>query len=678
MYKHNNKTTTYTTKKFEGIKRIFSFLSIVSILSTILVVYTSWNNVYASLSMDTFIQTSLENLRPQDVIEDLYGNTKIWKNGPEADASVFKNMYSKAHKLASVQEEAAILQTYAALKADIQKTYSTGNYTCKINDQQVKALFENGGQTVSASACIPFTNCRKGIETTTRNTYKNRQNLWDNGVGGKDTITVTEFSECKSFVTTKYEQTYKKIKDTTTLINATIGTDIYANGTTDDWWFDILYDIEKLGDILFTNNEQTRKTLFFSFPQGSIAWLQAIPFWDNTTSSIIPDKIQLAWGNTQWGGWVSRDNTTRNGDGTTRTDRATRDSETPVRTEQGWELPTQNTQEWWQSNNSQTTDPAVNIPENTIISNYVCLPTNTSSEIDNLDKDSNSRWDETTDDKTDRPTRPTVDINDPWTSKPPASDNALTSSDSNWMNSNSFINNEDQVLKCIKKCTDSTMKATDKAFCIAKCSCTTMRTDDGMAWVSICMVPTRQTDVLSRKPIQSVQEVVDEINNVLTALRNSWEMIKHNRTTEFLDTSLSKVKLHKILAFDINLATKPIFTAASAPGKKENKTKSETETDKINNGTYTSIDIWAEKNKYIYYRNSIAEWKTISSTSRDNSSSVLPEVMTNSLSKTQNAEVIDQVSAFVMDNISFWDSLSDTLLSIQQTSDQIRQKIGKK
>jgi len=59
--------------------------------------------------------------------------------------------------------------------------------------------------------------------------------------------------------------------------------------------------------------------------------------------------------------------------------------------------------------------------------------------------------------------------------------------------------------------------------------------------------------------VQSIEEIVTEINNVLNNLKQSGQLIKHTKPKEFLDTSLSKIKLNQIFAFDINVSFKPIL-----------------------------------------------------------------------------------------------------------------------
>ena len=88
-------------------------------------------------------------------------------------------------------------------------------------------------------------------------------------------------------------------------------------------------------------------------------------------------------------------------------------------------------------------------------------------------------------------------------------------------------------------------------------------------------MPTAQTEVIGGKTVKSVEEIVDEINAVLTALRNSGQLMKHTKTKEFLDTSLSKIKLNQILSFDMNIAFKPIYDSQTNREEEQAKVSQE-------------------------------------------------------------------------------------------------------
>lgn len=81
-------------------------------------------------------------------------------------------------------------------------------------------------------------------------------------------------------------------------------------------------------------------------------------------------------------------------------------------------------------------------------------------------------------------------------------------------------------------------------------------------------------------------------------------MIKHTKPTEFLDTSLSRIKLNKIFAFDVNLTFKPI---PQAKPRTTHEQESQTKADQESAGNYTSIAIDQERNKYVSLYNAKEE-----------------------------------------------------------------------
>lgn len=81
-------------------------------------------------------------------------------------------------------------------------------------------------------------------------------------------------------------------------------------------------------------------------------------------------------------------------------------------------------------------------------------------------------------------------------------------------------------------------------------------------------------------------------------------MIKHTKTTEMFDTALSKIKINKILAFDINIGFKPILD--SKPDLQSTQ-ESQDATDTLLKGNYASIDVRLEKNKYLTLYNPYVE-----------------------------------------------------------------------
>ena len=80
-----------------------------------------------------------------------------------------------------------------------------------------------------------------------------------------------------------------------------------------------------------------------------------------------------------------------------------------------------------------------------------------------------------------------------------------------------------------------------------------------MLRIKICRVPAQPSRVVAGKKITSIEQAVDEINQIFLKLRQNGALTKRTKTQEFLDSSFSSIKLHKILAFDIFVAIKPIY-----------------------------------------------------------------------------------------------------------------------
>jgi len=194
-------------------------------------------------------------------------------------------------------------------------------------------------------------------------------------------------------------------------------------------------------------------------------------------------------------------------------------------------------------------------------------------------------------------------------------------------------------------------------------------------------VPTTQTEVIGGKSVKSVEEIVDEINAVLTALRNSGQLMKHTRTKEFLDTSLSKIKLNQILSFDMNIAFKPIYDSETNKEKEEAKKSQETASaDKARQGTYTEGNIGQEKNKYIVLSNPVKQQQAAEDLA-DNPSPApatsIEPTLPQDLAKTLNNDMLNSISDFMQQNAELRQQVGETLNGINTTAGNLEKKIQK-
>ena len=641
--------------------------------------------------LDTMIQHIWESLRPKESFENLQKWFTFW------------NIYANAHNIAKKELLATTAQALWNMTDDLNYTYNCNldiNQVSNIlltidssrNDIQAMAKMIQEAtpkyeQDSFISSCTKLINC-----VTNWNNWTGELYWYNNGKGAEQRWSYLSddwFLNCKRLATNAYERNVKSASNSIKLASTNIGNDIYYNGTLDDSPYDILVDIQRIWDVMFASNEQTEKVLFYTFPNNSIAWFQAVPFDGSSRFTSFAPSTPIWWttNNTLW--WTT--NTAGNNITNANTTFASANTN-------GSNVASDTTSQWWYNNTTPIyVDTTNTVTDAWVIDNYACTPT--TSQWWNSDIipppvipwnwwTTNQNWGGTTPNGWPTYTPPTFDINTPyyspvvWNSDDPAINSDW------WEDPAQYEQQAAQIESCTAKC--NWLKSIDKSMCIAKCMCGTTYTKNGMFWLSICTIPTKQTDIVSSKSVQSIEEIVSEINNVLKNLKQSGEMMKHTKTTEFLDTSLSKIKLNKIFAFDVSVSFKPILDTKP---RKKTDAEVENETDSLLKWTYGSIDIWAEKNKYAIFgiENKVESENNTTSISleqiqyaAENAQSAyegryvaIEEKLTKSIATSQNAEVADIVRQFLEQNVRFWTYINESLGQIQQSASDIRQKIEK-
>ncbi len=662
------------------------------VLIAIISIYTSMP-VFAWL--DTLIQRAGESLRPKDTIQNLNNSLNIG------------NIYSQSYALAEKTFTAKTIQAVNAMTAEFNSKYQ-----CKMtvwdmwvilssiptirNEIQASLSTINNNisfddQSSFAWACIKMTSCMQRKPVT-----------------ASSVMTDAGFTQCKNYGTTAYNLQSSVLSSVVSLGTTTVGNDIYYNGTLDDSPYDLLVDIQHIGDILFATNEQTDKVLFYTFPTNSIAWFQAIPF-SSDGYTALPDSISL----------------NNNNQNSNPANSSIQNSTNLNTTLQIWKTNsnallsanniTNNTINNTLTNTKISTLSVQNIKNptptlssnNATIQNYACITPSASTDIiaGNIDgSNTNNNWwiKNPTDWNTNNTSIPnnTLDnwslngsiaapmvfnSNTPYNSPIVTTANDPVGNNDDWWSPTNYAAQEASINSCIQWC--GSLPAADKVMCTAKCMCGSTSTKDGIFGLQVCTIPSKQNDVMSSKSVKSIEEIITAINGVLAALRNSGEMTKHTKTTEFLDTSLSKIKLNQIFAFDINIAFKPLLT--SKP-RKMTDAETQAENDSQLAGNYSSIDVVTEKNKYLVLYNPIVEnarnkWgssieevaKNVD-TAIQESQRITPKLNANlsqSLAKTQNAEVADIIKQFLDQNLRFRWYANESLTNIQSTAKTIKQKI---
>lgn len=478
-----------------------------------------------------------------------------------------------------------------------------------------------------------------------------------------DSYTQDTYPLCTKTVQEAFTNTISLVAKQNSLDSANHGDDIFYNGSLDDSPYDLLLDMQLIGDVLFKSNVQAPQIIFYDFPKGKNSSANPVFFNANGDGSL---NIPLTTNN----------NTTPNSTSTTNVST----SVAPITNSNQW-AKTQSSSPDLQKlalyNQSLTQVPlgSINAWVLCITGTTIETPTDpTTIRINDITQGTNlGNAISTYNTAIDTPNA----LHDGMSSTDMQTNDAAIDQLSNISDpdKNTIPGVEDKINSCISKC-DSQAPA-DKLLCQAKCLCGTKYSNDGIFGISVCTVPVAQPSVIAGKTVKSIEEIVDEINSVLTALRNSWQLMKHTKPTEFLDTSLSKIKLNQILSIDMNVAFKPIFDSRYQKEKTEKK-KSENNAE-INRARQWSYQgVGQEKNKYIILKNPIQEQTASTHLGNENTTTPTPTpdpMLPYTIAKTLNNTMINTISDFMQQNVTLRQQVSETMDAINITAGGLEKKI---
>jgi len=637
---------------------------------------------------DALLQRAQDSLSPVKSIKSL-------QNG-----FLGGNIYWNAYTLAKSEVTSKIVQSTSRIAQDINGKYNcnvtindVGNILLSLdsirNDMQAALATISEQKTIDdagawfASSCLKAAQC---VGKRAKDAATSVKGGLASNTQSRTTLSDEWYKLCRSVAAKEYQNNTDLTSTTTDLSLSTAWDDIYYNGTLDDSPYDLLVDIQAIGDVLFTENQKVTKTILYSFPNGSIAGFQLIPFSatdpystlglsqnngnpiNNTSTSLAQWNNTTSWSQTSW--WY-----------TSTTWTAVSNDANGIPTDQ-----------------SQSPQIATSTSDTTI-QNYACVNNgnNGNSSIgqfppiaqdtsDNTNTSSITPPELTADNgASSSSTVPFWPANSYYSPLVTSSDDPV-SANTDRSDPDQFQAAADKIKSCTQKCDG--LPAADKIMCVSKCMCWSASTKDGLFSLSICTVPAKASSVVSNWWIQSIQQIVEDINGVLLALKQSWQLAKNTKQKEMLDTSLNQMKLNKTFAFDINITTKPILDEKPRTQDQANKDNAN---DQISNGNFESIDIRTEKNKYLVLYNpiqqeAIARWgstldeiNTNLKLAQQQSAATLgiTEDAIKTLEASQNAVVADAIRGFIEQNIRFRGYTYQTLASIQQTADALRQKIEK-
>lgn len=163
---------------------------------------------------------------------------------------------------------------------------------------------------------------------------------------------------------------------------------------------------------------------------------------------------------------------------------------------------------------------------------------------------------------------------------------------------------------CIKKC--NSLPAADRVVCQIQCLCFTMtwpnssdprtKSMNEMVKLRFCMVPAKSERIPKGKNIYSLDDILARIQTNMDDVVNGGEMVKFQKTKEFLDNPIADFSFSKLISFQINLNTKPIFNNKSAMAKKDQEENNKKQREQINGKEQT---LGLNPNKYVVIQDTI-------------------------------------------------------------------------
>lgn len=137
-------------------------------------------------------------------------------------------------------------------------------------------------------------------------------------------------------------------------------------------------------------------------------------------------------------------------------------------------------------------------------------------------------------------------------------------------------------LGCAKSCiqTCDGLWLQDKLLCVSDCTCFLIAGPNGAGWekmedmfrIKFCKVPVQQKKLSPWKTVFSIQGIFQEISDVLEWLRDSGQMVKFSKTKEFLDGAI-KINFADNFAFKLQVGFKPVFPQKSTTIKRQEQSQ---------------------------------------------------------------------------------------------------------
>lgn len=485
------------------------------------------------------------------------------------------------------------------------------------------------------------------------------------------------------------------------LNNASLWEDVFVNWVADDSDYDLQIDIQNIGDLLFESFIAPIETVFYKLPsnyKGSSSTNNNDTTDKEELLSLLQNVINPSWSTnsdiiTNW--WSQPNQTTQNN---------TTNNQTST---------TNNT-----TNDTEITDPSLQnfVEKNTLSQKSTTQPAWIQWDIC---REPVSAWPTTTteDQETivDEETLEEyiADIQDQIDSYnnlypedqiiPNISNNPAFSGMTSGQ-TNQFINQYIEDLldtqsteSCLKNC--NSLPTAEKALCKIQCLCFTMswRNDpdirvksmNEMLKLRFCTVPAKSVAIPKWKNIYSLDDILQRIQSNMEDVVNWWEMVKFQKTKEYLDNPIADFSFSKLISFQINLNMKPIFNNKSAMAKKDQEktyiqkleeASGKEQTQGIDNNKYLVVQDTIKNKIYKKYASSVDEYQQKYEKERleyDNNSRQTKSTQTRDIPVVteKKSEMLTIIADFLQQNFKFREQTEKELQNLNNIVYSLQSKL---
>ncbi len=545
--------------------------------------------------------------------------------------------------------------------------------------------------------------------------------------------TDTDLQNLNNQINKIYYDVYSNSYTMSTLNKTNFWSDLFWNGTLDDSDFDILYDINQVGKILFDTFTDSPQVLFYRLPKSPTGsnggassssspnayqlwgwwWAATTTWWPTGTSSPSSswEKISGVW-------WTTTTTTTTSSSSTSPSS-VTNTSVLADKEVQKFIETTNPTLSsspaavallFWNQCLTSDTPPSA-VEEQTPLMTPEEYLSGISNFIANANIDDVINTNLLTQFTTNNPLPSWWSTSDSWYSDAIANayaEKAFGDAPSGTCeyacNGLSLDKQAQCQLSCAKSCIQKCdgLWLQDKVLCVSDCTCFLIAGPNGKWWekmenmfsIKFCKVPVQMPTLNPWKTVFSIQAIFQEISDTLQWLKDSGKTTKYSKTKEFLDGNI-KINFADTFAFKLQVWFKPVFSQKATTVKLQEQAQANTD---LNIGVLdmnTSAPTADDYNKYILgsgnvlndssslptnsfadIEQNIADVTTAFAKSQEAklSSDTISAVLT---TYAQNTHIIfvQNMIEFLKNNQIFLQNLSDALLDMSKMSLELKTKI---